>query len=153
MKDWSKSQANRFPLNQDELMTFAHRRWNYGIFDRTYFSIHPVRSDHEITENYGDLIYNQAGLISGMAEIEDNSESVYMPATYKIKNVDYENDIEIELNEIISYEGLFCDMFRNGEAVKFKGVLERVEGIKKYNRVVIGSAGSFPGYIKPAKVK
>jgi len=82
------------------------------LFKGTYFSIHPIRTDSEIRDNYGDFIFTQEGSVAGKAEIVDASESIYLPAKYLLKNVEILGDANIELLEIVSYEGLFCDMFK-----------------------------------------
>lgn len=145
---WSMNRTERFPLGFEDLMDFAERRWNYGVFRDTYFSVHPVRTDDEITEAYGDYTYRQVGMASGSAEIAESPESIYLPAIYRVKDVETEGMVGVEIEEIVSYEGLFCDMFEPSERVEFNGVLEQVaDGGAKY-RVVIGGAGAGPSYIK-----
>jgi len=122
---------------------------NYGVYYGTYFSVHPVRTDAEITEEYGDLRYTQAGPVEGGAVIEDSSESIYLPAIYRVSEVELKGLI-VEVSEIASYEGLFCDMFEPGDVVEFRGALEHVTGRRSFDRVVVGSAGSLPGYIRDA---
>jgi predicted nucleotidyltransferase len=148
-REWSHSRSGRLPLNFEQLMAFAERRWNYGVYEGTYFSVHPVRTDAEITEEYGDLRYSQAGPVEGRAVIEDSSESIYLPAVYRVSDVETRGPGG-EVSEIASYEGLFCDMFGPGDAVEFMGVLEHVTGMRGFDRVVVGSAGSLPGYIRDA---
>jgi predicted nucleotidyltransferase len=147
-EDWSTSRAGRFPLGFADLMDFAERRWNYGVFRDTYFSLHPVRTDDEITEEYGENIYRRIGEVTGRARVADSSESIYLPAIYRVEDV--VSDKAAGATEIVSYEGLFCDMFEEGETVVFGGSLERVEGKRSHLRVVVGGAGSRPSYIKRA---
>lgn len=145
---WSRSRLDRFQLGLDELMGFADRRWNYGIYSDTYFSVHPVRTDGEIVEEYGDNTYRQIGYITGSATVSDSSESIFLPAIYAIDDTITDGNEDAEITEIVSYEGLFCDMFDKGERVEFSGALERVSGRKNHHRVVVGGAGSQPSYIK-----
>lgn len=148
MEEWSRSRSQRFPLSFDELMGIAERRWNYGIYRGTYFSVHPVRVDGEITERYGDRVYRQRGVAVGTAEITDSSESIYLPAIYRIDEVEMGVGVKAEVEEIVSYEGLFCDIFEDGDRVEFRGTLEQVSADGGHYRVVIGGAGSRQGYIK-----
>ncbi len=145
---WSRSRAEKHMMSFEELMDFAERRWNYGVFRDTYFSIHPVRTDDEIIESYGDFFYRQLGTVSGKAEISDTSESIYLPAVYCVVEPELEGVGGVEVKEIVSYEGLFCDMFEPGEKVWFSGVLEQVTGKENRYQVVVGGAGSAPSYIK-----
>ena len=147
-EEWSRSRAERFQLGFEELMGFAERRWNYGIHGGTYFSVHPIRTDEEITENYGDLTYKQEGMIEGEAVIADTSESIYLPAIYRLEEASTDRRIDDELTEVASYEGLYCDMFEPGERVGFKGVLERVRDGEDRLRVVIGGAGSRTDFMR-----
>ncbi len=141
-EEWSMSRAGRFPLRFEELMMFTERKWNYGVYKGTYFSVHPVRTDEEITEKYGDFTYRQRGEVSGEAEVSDSSESIYIPAIYRVEDVEVHDGSHAEIKEIVSYEGLFCDMFEPGERVEFRGVLEQVKDGGEHYRVVIGGAGS-----------
>jgi len=144
---WSESRAGRFPLSPKELTEFAERRWNYGVFSDTYFSIHPVRTDREITEEYGDNVYTRIGEVTGTATVSDNRESVFLPAVYKIKNTEL-TETSAEVTEIVSFEGIFGDMFEDGERVEFGGTLEMVEGKDEHHRVVIGGAGTSTSFMK-----
>jgi hypothetical protein len=147
-EEWSRSRAERFPLDFEELMGFAERRWNYGIYGGTYFSVHPVRTDEEITENYGDFTYEREGMIKGEAVIADSSESIYLPAIYRLEEASTDRRVDDKLTEVASYEGLYCDMFKRGERVGFRGVLERVRDGEERFRVVVGGAGSRTDYMR-----
>jgi len=144
---WSETRAGRFPLSPGELTEFAERRWNYGVFSDTYFSIHPVRTDAEITEEYGDNVYTRIGEVTGTATVSDSTESVFLPAVYKIEDPELTGS-SAEVTEIVSFEGIFCDMFEEGERIEFGGILERVEGEDEHNRVVIGGAGTSTSFMK-----
>jgi predicted nucleotidyltransferase len=143
---WSLNRQGRFPLSFGELMEFAERRWNYGEYMDTYFSIHPVRTDTEIAEEYGESIYTSIGSVRGSATVADASEAIYLPAIYRLEDV--MTDSRQVVTEVASYEGLYADMFYIGERIEFSGILERVEGKRSTNRVVVGGAGSEPSYIK-----
>lgn len=150
MVEWSRSRSKRFPLSFEELMGIAERRWNYGVYQKGYFSVHPIRADGEITEGYGDRVYKRRGVVGGTAEITDSSESIYLPAIYRVNDVKMEAPIRVNFEEIISYEGLFCDIFEEGEQIEFEGTLEEVSADGEHYRVLIGGAGSNGGYLKPA---
>lgn len=142
---WSKSRSGQFPLDFRALMEFAERRWNYGVYSDTYFSIHPVRSDDEMSEEYGDNVYTQHGEVEGVAVISESGESIYLPAIYGVEGASTE---EAEVTRIVSYESLFCDMFDAGDWVEYRGILEKVSGKDDHWRVVVGGAGSAPSYIR-----
>lgn len=147
---WSRTRISRHSLSIGELMDFAERRWNYGVFRDTYFSIHPIRTDREIEEEYGDNTYEQMGEVQGEAIISDTSEAIFLPAVYRIENVELKGKSPYYIGRIVSFEGLFRDLFDPGEKIQFQGILECVSGKDPHHRIVIGGAGSKPSYIKRA---
>jgi predicted nucleotidyltransferase len=160
LEEWCASVSNHFPLSYEEARYFAGRRWNYGFFgeqalrqaqDR-YFSIHPTRKDDEIREKYGDRNYRERGVARIRAVVSDASEALFMPALYRIEEVEVlEGDEEVRqlLEEIVSYEGLYRDVVDSGQEIEAKGKLESVN--EQYDRLVIGTTAlKGEGYIKPA---
>jgi len=148
MKKWCLARSSRFQLSVEEMSKIAERRWDYCFYNGTYVSLHPIRKDDEITENYGEHIYHQLGIVEGTAEVSNSSESIFLPATYKLENVKLSTFQKIEVAQLISYEGIFCDVFREGESVEFAGTLEEVLGAEPFYRVVVGGSGFSGAYIK-----
>ena len=140
---WVRNRAERFPISVDDLRNVAEKRWNYGYFEGTYFSVHPIRTDEEITEDYGDNIYHRKKTVEGTAVVSDNSDSIYLPTVY---------GVEVEgsdvISEVVSFEGLYGSLFEVGDKIQFKGVLEEIRGKTLRHRVLVGGAGSPDGYIK-----
>jgi predicted nucleotidyltransferase len=152
LQDWCADVAGHFPLNYEEVQYLAGRRWNYGFFGDRYFSLHPIRKDAEIKENYGDRLYREKGMARVRAVVLDASKSLFMPAVYKVENVEVLEGDEVvrhHLREIVSYEGLYRDVVDSGEEVDAKGKLESVND--QYYRLVVGTTMlEGEGYIKPA---
>jgi predicted nucleotidyltransferase len=146
ISEWCSDRAKRFPLSFDDLKLIARRRWNYAYYKKTYVSFHPIRQDSEIDEVYGDLIYFPKGPVFGTASISNSNESAFLPAIYKIEETDTELDLDIK--QLVSYEGMFSDIFRAGERVEFSGILEKVSGRDNFYQILIGGSGSKNSYIK-----
>lgn len=150
---WCARIGKRFHLSPKEVTYLGQRRWNYGFFDGRYLSIHTARADDEITERYGDRIYRDQGMAQIRAVLTDASESLFLPAVYEVGQVQVMegNPAAEHVKEIISYEGLFCDVAEVGQEVIARGKLETVNG--EPIRLVIGTtqlAGA--GYIMPSGV-
>lgn len=145
-KGWIKNRAERFPLSIDDLRMIAEKRWNYGYFEGTYFSVHPTKNDEEITESYGDNTYHRKEIVEGTAVVSDNGDSIYLPAVYGVDNVEIEGSGEV--SEVVSFEGLYGSLFEVGDRIWFKGVLEEIRGKNPRHRVLVGGAGSPDSYIK-----
>jgi hypothetical protein len=139
---WVQNRINRHGLTEKDLIRIAEKRWNYGYFEDTYFSVHPTRLDKEIFESYGENIYERVRMVSGSAEVTDSSESIFLPAIYKIE------DTEHDATEVVSFEGLYGSLFKEGDKIIYKGILEKVEGKNPHQRIIIGGAGSSDSYAK-----
>ncbi|MBT5641485.1 hypothetical protein HOJ44_00045 [Candidatus Bathyarchaeota archaeon] len=138
---WVRNRAEKFPLSIDDMRNIAEKRWNYGYFEDTYFSVHPIRTDEEITEHYGDNTYHRKKVVEGTATVSDNRDSIYLPAVYRVEGAD-------EVSEVVSFEGLYGSLFEVGDRIQFKGILEEIKGRTPRNRVLVGGAGSPDSYIK-----
>jgi len=149
--EWIIKRSEWFGLTINDMSKIAERRWNQGTFDETYFSIHTIRSDDETIENYGDLVYHQLGEVTGRGIVKDSSEAMFLPSIYKLSKSEINCRNDIEVDEVSSYEGIFSDIFLEGEQIEFKGILEEVSGKKSFNRVVVGGAGSKNSYIRLLK--
>ncbi|HUV33419.1 MAG TPA: nucleotidyltransferase domain-containing protein [Candidatus Desulfaltia sp.] len=144
---WCRERTGKFPLTINELRRVAESRWSYGYYEGTYFSVHPTRTDKEITEGYGDNTYRRLGEVRGTATVVDAGESIYLPATYIVEDAEIDGR-GAEVTRLVSYEGLYGGVFKEGDRVEFRGVLEEVRGRAPLNQVVVGGAGSPSGYIK-----
>jgi predicted nucleotidyltransferase len=163
IEQWSRGIAERFPLTVDEARYLARRRWNYGWYGERYFSIHPIRTDDEITEHYGDHVYRGQGAARIRATLVGTSDALFMPAGYLVADVEVvEGPAEAaDVREVVSYEGLYRDVADVGQEIEAKGNVERVDaGIdpdrlrsaasEAVRRLVIGtSALQGEGYIRP----
>lgn len=147
LNEWCMQRSEKFSLSINDLKKIAVKRWNFGYYKDTYFSFHLIRSDEEIKEEYGDYVYNQLGEIKGNGVVDDVSESMYNPAIYGVRNSSLEK-IDEHISKIVSFESIYGGLFEVGDFVEFQGILERVQGKKVYNRIVLGGAGSKNSYIK-----
>ncbi len=135
-EEWILHKMKIFNLTRKVAELFADRKWNYGFYRDTYFSVHPTRTDSEITEEYGDYQYTGGGAVTVKAEITDSSESMFLPAKYRIDTIEVIEGMNVFIDEIISYEGVYCDVFAEGDKIEARGKLEKING--RY-RLVLGT--------------
>jgi predicted nucleotidyltransferase len=153
LKEWAIKKTENYPLTASEASKIYARKWNLGTFENRWVSIHPVKLENEVTEEYGETIYQPIGQVTIQAVVCDNTDSLFLPAVYKIKDVTvlegtaYEN-----INEIVSYESLYDSLAENDETIQAKGKLELATekgSSNQHYRVVVGSAeGKGKEYIK-----
>ncbi len=153
---WIMDKQKQFGIPYSLSKYLLDMKWNYGILqNRRYFSIHPIRKDNEINEKYGEKEYIDLGYIKIKATIVDDSEAVFLPAIYKIENVEIIEGPKVDnLVKIVSYEGLFGDITTKDMKIIAAGKLEKVICKNKtYYRVVLGAGGlKKPQYMGPMEL-
>lgn len=143
---------NKYPLTLNEAAEIFRRRWNYGFFKKTPFSIHVVKTRGEFLDVYGDKRYNPLTLVEGKAKITDVENSLVLPCTY---DVDFLEVLKggVTVENIVSYDGFYGGIYDSGDVVKVRGKLEKVwdkRHRRVYHRIVVGSLEAHgKDYIKP----
>ncbi|MBS7612246.1 hypothetical protein KEJ27_08630 [Candidatus Bathyarchaeota archaeon] len=152
---WVYDKARQYGLSLKDAWEICRRVWSRGIYAGTEFSVHPVKIEEDSSERYGDFIYKPTGgLIKVKATIVDIDDSYFMPAVYKVSDVEFLSGFMVEgLTELTTYEGFYAGIFEAGEVVEALGKLETVldnRGGETYHRLVVGSfEAECKDYIKP----
>jgi predicted nucleotidyltransferase len=126
---------------EDFVRTDIHKV-SHGTFLGKDFFIRFVKEPNEITEQYGDVIYKPEGRARIRATIMDDSESLFTPCSYKLGNVEIlEGTKKVNIDEIASFRGRFCEHAKQGETVVAEGKLERLQqkGERDRFRLLLGS--------------
>jgi predicted nucleotidyltransferase len=143
-----------YHLSRQEALEVTRRRWNRGVFKGRDFSIHPVKVEGEVQGRFEDRLYRRLSMAEVEATVVDDSEALFMPATYRVADVKVlEGPKQAEgVEEVVSYEGLHVDLVHDGEGLRARGKLEEVvdRGGGRYLRILIGGpeAGGWD-YLKP----
>jgi len=150
---WCKSKTRVHPLTFDEALQIYKRKWNLGIFEDIKFSVHPIKLEDEVMEEYANKVYEPIGEVVVGAVVHQNSDSMFLPAVYQVREAKViKGPQATDIEEIVSYEGLYGDIAEVGETMLVKGKLEQVTDKKnkrKCHRVVVGSPeGKGTEYIK-----
>jgi predicted nucleotidyltransferase len=144
LADWCIKKSQDYPLTPREALMLYKRKWNLGFFEDKRVSIHPVKLESEVTEEYGEKTYIPCNQVTIEAVVGDNVDSLFLPATYQIEDVKFLNGQQLgDVTEIVSYEGLYGSLAENGETILAKGKLEKVieKGTTRQSyRVLVGSA-------------
>ncbi len=142
-EDWRNNKMKYFNFTKTEANLLYERKWNMGNFRGTRFSIHPIRTDEEILEKYGDLEFNPKGIVEIEGIVTQDANSMFLPCKYDISDVKILKGPRVDdIIQICSYEGLYCSMVRKGESFRARGKLEEVidnKNNRTYHRLLIGS--------------
>jgi predicted nucleotidyltransferase len=108
---------------------------------RDYF-VRFVKDWSENREEYGTVKYRNVGYARIKAEVSDDSEAIFTPCSYKVKNVEFLEGVRFPVEEIASFRGRFCEQARVGEAVVAQGKVEHVTDSKQnreHFRILLGN--------------
>jgi predicted nucleotidyltransferase len=117
------------------------RKISHGKFMGKHFFIRFVKNRNEITEQYGNIIYKPIGYSKIEATIVKDSDALFTPCCYKIREVRIlEGPLVKNIEEIVSFRGRFCEQATNNENIIAQGKLESVQqkGKQTYNRLLLG---------------
>jgi predicted nucleotidyltransferase len=153
VKAWCARKAQRYPLTPDEASKIYERKWNLGIFEDTLFSVHPVKLEQEVAEEYGEKTYYPVGHATIRAVVYDNTDYLFLPSVYRIKEAKIVEGPQVtDIVEVVSYESLYDSLAEVGESIVVRGKLERVVDNKtgrEHHRILVGSPeGKGMEYVK-----
>ena len=150
LEQWRK----RYSLSHAELAWFAERKWNRGTYIDRAFSLLPVPLPSEVAEKYGRRLYRPQGIVEGEAIIGGTYESLFLPCRYALQDSGKGSVPDVE--EITSYDGFYCGIFKHGDMVRYRGKLEKVldkDTGSETRRILIGSPEARGlDYIRPELV-
>jgi uncharacterized protein len=114
-----------------------------GKYDGTDYFIRFVKGWEEADEQYGDVVYSNAGYVKISATIADDSEALFTPCMYKLKNLQVLEGPKLDqILEVASFRGRFCMQAKPDEKILVRGKVEHVtdkrNGTEHY-RVIIGN--------------
>jgi predicted nucleotidyltransferase len=143
LSTWCTEQSSVHRLNRKEARELYSRMWNKAIYRNTIFSIHPVKIETEVTEQFGEESYEPVGVVEMRAKVVDAADSCFLPGTYLVTDVQFESGGQIEnVERVVTYEGLYGDLAREGDVIFVRGKLEKVFDASrrvKYSRILVGS--------------
>jgi len=133
-------------MSFEDFVMVESRKAFQGKFMGTDYFIRFVKDWNEISEQYGDVCFKNSGYAKITGKILDNSDSLFTPCTYKLKDVQVvEGPTLTPIQEIVSFRGRFCEQANNGEAVEAQGKVEQVTNKKtgsEYYRLILGNKPS-----------
>jgi hypothetical protein len=129
----------------EDFVRTESRKVLQGKFKKRDYFMRFVKDWNEIKAEYGAIRYKNVGYAKIKAVAEDDSEAIFTPCSYKIKNVETIEGVRFPIEEIASFRGRFCEQARTGEAVIAQGKVERVMDNwqnREYFRLLLGNKPS-----------
>jgi predicted nucleotidyltransferase len=135
--------------SKDTIMSFEdfarveRRKAFQGMYVGTDYFIRFVKDWSQVSEQYGDVCYKNAGYAKISATIADDAEALFTPCTYRIENVQIVSGPKLSpIQEIASFRGRFCEQAETGEAITAQGKVEVVtdkRSSSEYYRLILGN--------------
>jgi len=140
-EEWISERLKSTTLARHDALALLARKWNIGTFEETGFSVHPVHTEIEIRERYGDEMYTPLEIVDATAKIAISDESLFMPAIYHVESVNLGGKRAVyAVDRIVSYDSLYADIAAEGETVSCRGKLERISSSSGiHHRILVGS--------------
>jgi predicted nucleotidyltransferase len=148
MKELQELFGFRFPDTQTPFKDFVRtesRKVLQGKWKNREYFVRFVKDWGETCEEYGVIRYKNVGYSRIKATVEDDSEAIFTPCSYKLQNVSVLEGSRFPIQEIWSFRGRFCDQARNGETIIAQGKVESVTDNKEnreYFRLLLGNKPS-----------
>lgn len=130
-------------MSFSDFVAVESRKAFQGMYEGVDYFIRFLKDWNEITEEYGDVIYQNSGYVKIQATVADDSEALFTPCTYGLKEVEVlEGPKLAPIKEISSFRGRFCMQATVGEAIEAQGKIELVKNKKngrEYYRLILGN--------------
>lgn len=143
LNSWVKEITKIHPLSPDVAKKLYRKKWNRGLFGNRPFSVHPIKTEADLTQRYGESRFEPLGLVTITCEVEDSADSMFLPCVYSIKNVRVLEGPDLAgISELVSYEGFYCDVASVKDEILARGKAERVVSTldgSHHLRVLVGS--------------
>jgi len=129
----------------EDFVRTESRKVLQGRFKSREYFMRFVKDWGETYYEYGAIRYKNVGYAKIKAVVEDDSEAIFTPCSYKIRNVETLEGVRFPIEEIASFRGRFCEQARIGELVIAQGKVERVMDNcqnREYFRLLLGNKPS-----------
>ena len=118
-----------------------------GQYKNKVFMYNAIRKPEEVNSKYGALKYSPIAHVKFRCTVKDDSEAMFRPAIYKIKDYGPANPTSALPKDkipelVVSMIGCYRNIARQGDKIKVSGMLERVENVETgnvFHQVVVGT--------------
>ena len=131
------------PISFQDFIRIEAKKVLQGRYRGYDFYIRLVCNPEDIGEKFGDRCFQGFGDIEIRARIADDTERFFTPCRYAIEDITIlsPNLRSMNIEELVSFRGRYCEAARVGDQVRVHGKLEQVTDRKmgkKWYRVLLG---------------
>jgi predicted nucleotidyltransferase len=126
-----------------DFQAVEERKSFQGMFMGTDYFIRFVKDWSEVTEHYGEVVFENSGYCKINATVEDSRDALFTPCSYGLRDVEVlEGPKLAPIVEVVSFRGRFCMQAETGERIEAQGKTELVTDMKsggKHYRLILGN--------------
>lgn len=136
----SKDNAGSF----EDFVRTEVRKTCQGKFHGIDYFIRFVKGWKELHETYGEVQYRNIEYGAYEGTVVDDSEALFTPCTYSIRDVKSLGNASSKVSEIVSFRGRFCEQAKAGETVAAQGKIEKIirQDGRSHLRLLLGNRPS-----------
>jgi len=148
-EEWEsyRRKRNRFNVfSKEEFLEQMSRKKTEGFFEDTLFVLFSVPKENENWIRWGEEIYEPLGICEVEGIVIDNSDSLFRPGRYVIKNSKVLSGEEKKIKEVVFYSRDYVMQVFKNEKIRACGMLERAKNLKTGNehyRIVVDYPDSY----------
>ncbi len=132
---------NDTELSYPDFLRVETQKILQGTYRGRDYYVRLLKDWGEYPYKYGELRYTPLGRTEITAIISDDSESIFTPCRYSIREVQTTGGLEFPVKEITSYRGRFCEQAKKDDTVMAAGEIEQVmKGSKTHYQIILGSS-------------
>ena len=142
LQDLYKLRGRESGISFQDFVKIEQRKKLQGRFKGTDYYIRCIKDWEEIQYKYGEITYKPLGFATIKGIISNDTESIFTPCKYSLESSKIINGFkpQVQIQEIVSYRGRFCEQAGKGEAVEAQGKVESVNFNNKiYYRLLLGA--------------
>jgi len=127
----------------EDFQRTERRKVMQGKFQGRDYFLRFVKHWGEVNEEYGDRRFQPLGSARIKARVLDASEAILTPCVYGVSTLEVlQGAPDLQVSEIASYRGRFCEQAWEGETVVAQGKAERVipRRGQEYARLLLGGS-------------
>lgn len=133
-------------MTLEDFVKVESRKAFQGKFDSVDYFVRFLKEWDEETEKYGSVCYKNSGYAKITAIVNDDSETLFTPCTYKIEDTRVISGPNLNsITEVVSFRGRFCKQALKGERIVVHGKVEHVKDNRnssEHYRIIIGGKPS-----------
>jgi predicted nucleotidyltransferase len=127
-------------MKYSDFVKVERRKILQGTYNGRDYYVRLIKDYNEAPYKYGGLKYKPLGRATITATVLDDTENIFTPCRYPIREVETSSNPISSIREVVSYRGRFCEQAKKGELILVSGEVEEVKSQSEvYRQIILGN--------------